>query len=83
MRPGDIVATKTGLMAYNGGRKQNASFTPVESYSGLSPELRRKLTETKIEPVAAAAPAPPPPASELVTGTVKRGSKTKRVQLSR
>src|SRR5882672_8974805 len=47
LRPGDIVATNAGLMAYNGGnggaKKQAASFTPISSYSGLSGDLRRKL----------------------------------------
>ena len=88
LRPGDIVATNRGLMAYNGtnggGRKQTASFTPIASYSGLSSELRRKLTETKIEP-AEAAPAPPPPAaaSQGDTTATTRGTKGKRVQVAR
>src|SRR5712671_2279212 len=47
LRPGDIVATNAGLMAYNGSvgsaKKQTASFTPVSSYSRLSGDLRRKL----------------------------------------
>jgi hypothetical protein len=86
LRPGDIVATNSGLMAYNGhiGRKQTASFTPIASYSGLSSELRRKLTGTKIEP-AEATPAPPPPAaaSQGDTTDTTRGSKNKRVQAAR
>ena len=60
LRPGDIVATKSGLMAYNGGASADANFTPIASYSGLSAELRRKLTETKITPAAGTRPAPPP-----------------------
>ncbi len=56
LRPGDIVATDTGLVAYNGGAKrQSSNFTPIETYAGVSAELRRRLTETKITP---AAPAP-------------------------
>ena len=51
-------------MAYNGGngtgRRQAATFTPIQSYSGLSAELRRKLTETKIDPVLQT-PTPVPP----------------------
>jgi hypothetical protein len=85
LRPGDIVATNSGLMAYNGhiGRKQTASFTPIASYSGLSSELRRKLTGTKIEP-AEATPAPPPAAaSQGDTTATTRGSKNKRVQAAR
>jgi len=75
LRPGDIVATNSGLMAYNGhiGRKQTASFTPIASYSGLSSELRRKLTGTKIEP-AEATPAPPPPAAAARATRPRRGA---------
>src|SRR5262249_56432668 len=39
LRPGDIVATNAGLMAYNGsggGRPQASNFTPIQSYSGPS-----------------------------------------------
>lgn len=31
LRPGDIVATQNGLMAFRTGRNQNAEFTPVDS----------------------------------------------------
>jgi Protein of unknown function (DUF2865) len=83
LQPGDIVATNNGLMAYNGnyGRGHAASFTPIASYSGVSAELRRKLTETKIEP-AAAAPAPPPVKPVDTTATVRSG-KNKRAQVER
>ncbi len=83
LRPGDIVATNNGLMAYNGGggRKPGASFTPIASYSGLSPELRRKLTETKIEP-ATATPAAPAPVAPTDTTASTRG-KSKRAQVER
>jgi uncharacterized protein DUF2865 len=85
LRPGDIVATKDGLMAYNGssggGRKQAANFTPIQSYPGLSSELRRKLTETKIDPVE---PTPPPQVSTKPADpapTVRGGKR--RVQVDR
>lgn len=47
LRPGDLVATQTGLMAYTGlkprrGTAQAGEFTPVKS-SGLPAELRGKL----------------------------------------
>jgi hypothetical protein len=48
LRPGDIVATNAGLMAYNGGTN-GPTFTPISAYAGLSADLRRQLTETKIE----------------------------------
>ena len=82
LRPGDIVATKIGLMAYNGGARRQ-SFTPIGSYSGLSADMRRKLTETKISP-ASETPAPPPP--QVKPGdspATVRTAKNKRVQADR
>ena len=56
LHTGDIVATNDGLVAVTGtGRKQTAEFTPVQSYSGLSAELRQRLAETKVVPADAAA----------------------------
>ena len=56
LRPGDIVATANGLVAYSGTQTANGrstEFTPVSSYSGLTPELRARLGEMKVAPVAA------------------------------
>ncbi|KPF96251.1 hypothetical protein IP86_16965 [Rhodopseudomonas sp. AAP120] len=55
LRPGDIVATATGLAAYNGirlGAEQTPDFTPVADYPGLTAQLRAKLGEMKVAPVA-------------------------------
>ena len=83
LRPGDIVATNTGLMAYNGGAKrQTANFTPIESYSGLSAELRRKLTETKIAPTLER-PAPPPQVKQDDSTPPVRNAKNERVRVDR
>jgi hypothetical protein len=88
LQAGDIVATNAGLMAYNGGtatgRRQASNFTPISSYSGLSSDLRRKLTETKIAP-ATEAPAPVAikpvaPADGVATA---RSARNKRVQADR
>jgi hypothetical protein len=77
LRPGDVVATSTGLVAYNGGRggsAQSSDFTPVSDYPGLTGAIRAKLTEMKVTPVKAeiaddrpliTAPAPRPPASVI------------------
>jgi len=83
LRPGDIVATNNGLMAYNGGTstRKAANFTPVAAYSGLPSDLRRKLTETKITP-AAATPTPAPVTPGDITGSI-RNAKNKRVQAER
>jgi Protein of unknown function (DUF2865) len=53
LRAGDIVAVNSGFAAYTGAKsaaRQASDFTPVEHYSGLSPEARRKLAETKVLP---------------------------------
>ena len=47
LRPGDIVATENGLVAFTGARSQ-AAFTPVKVYSGLSRGERSKLSELKV-----------------------------------
>ncbi len=77
LHPGDIVATNTGLMAYNGGSNQ-PNFTPIQAYSALSPDLRRTLAETKVTPVTEKPAAPVKQAQAS-----PRGSKNKRVQADR
>ena len=80
LRPGDIVATNTGLMAYSAG-PNGSTFMPINAYAGLSADLRRQLTETKIEP-AAEGPAPPPPVRQAEATSV-RSTKNKRAQVDR
>lgn len=56
LRPGDVVATASGLVAYSGvrvGNDQTAEFTPVSSYPGLTAEVRARLGEIKVAPVNA------------------------------
>jgi hypothetical protein len=64
LRPGDVVATASGLVAYSGvrvGANQTAEFTPVAAYPGLTSEVRAKLGEMKVTPVTAELdPAPLP-----------------------
>jgi len=72
LRAGDIVATNDGFVAYNGGRQQSARFTPINSYSGLSAELRQHLATARITPSQPTPrPEPAPPAGD------------RRVQVSR
>lgn len=55
LRPGDVVATSSGLVAYSGGRSgngQTAEFIPVANYPGLTADVRAKLGEMKVAPVA-------------------------------
>ena len=56
LRPGDVLATSSGLVAYSGvrvGNDQTAEFTPVSSYPGLTAEVRARLGEIKVAPVNA------------------------------
>ena len=72
LRPGDVIATTDGLVAYSGvriGASQTAEFTPVASYPGLTAETRARLGEMKVAPVSAdmlANESPPPEASRDV-----------------
>jgi hypothetical protein len=56
LRPGDVVATTTGLVAFSGNRSggmQSEDFTPVASYPGLTASVRTALGEMKVAPVHA------------------------------
>src|SRR6266404_2041326 len=72
LRPGDVIATTDGLVAYSGvrvGASQTAEFTPIASYPGLTAEVRARLGEMKVAPVAAemvTSEAPLPQASRDV-----------------
>jgi hypothetical protein len=72
LRPGDVIAATNGLVAYSGvrvGASQTAEFTPVASYPGLTAEVRARLGEMKVVPLAAemvASEAPLPEANRDV-----------------
>jgi hypothetical protein len=56
LRSGDVIATTSGLVAYTGvklGANQAAEFTPVASFPGLTADVRARLGEMKVAPVAA------------------------------
>jgi hypothetical protein len=53
LRPGDIVATKNGLMVFTGSKEvphQTGDFIPAEDYKGLSAGMRRTLGELRVAP---------------------------------
>jgi hypothetical protein len=86
LHPGDIVATPTGLMAYSGGnQRQSSSFTPIESYAGVSEELRQRLTSTKVSPETAAPVivTPKVTAEDKSAERPRRNQGNKRVQVER
>ena len=82
LRPGDVIATTSGLVAYSGARvgaSQAAEFTPVASYPGLTADVRARLGEMKVAPAAAemlAREAPLPEASREVVLPVTSALKT-------
>ncbi|HKS19760.1 MAG TPA: DUF2865 domain-containing protein [Bradyrhizobium sp.] len=79
LRPGDVVATTSGLVAYTGikvGNSQAAEFTPIASYPGLTAEVRARLGEIKVAPVSAEMVADNPlPEMGEVTSTVSTAPK--------
>jgi Protein of unknown function (DUF2865) len=92
LRPGDVVATTNGLVAYSGvrtGANQTAEFTPVASYPGLTAEVRARLGEMKVAPVSTemiADEAPSPETGRDVAAPVtsvpkSSSSKAKRADL--
>jgi hypothetical protein len=84
LRPGDVIATTSGLVAFSGvriGNDQTAEFTPVASYPGLTAEVRARLGEMKVAPVSAEVAASDVPASLInpnvdppTTGSVPRSA---------
>jgi hypothetical protein len=79
LRPGDVLATSSGLVAYSGirlGNDQTAEFTPVSSFPGLTAEVRARLGEIKVAPVNAEviadAPLPQLRDEPVTTGSVPK-----------
>ena len=67
LRPGDVIATTSGLVAYTGirvGANQAADFTPVASYPGLTADVRARLGGMKVAPVIAETVASDAPLAE-------------------
>jgi hypothetical protein len=79
LRPGDIVVTKTGLVAFTGAKNKVADFTPIDSYRGLSKSTRDKLSDVKIMPTAGA----PELTSSATPPVAARDDDRRRVQLER
>lgn len=50
LRPGDVVATQQGLVAFTGRADGAANFTPVQSYSHFSKSYREQLSILRVTP---------------------------------
>lgn len=48
LKPGDVVATDRGLVAFSGRQGGAANFTPVESYAYFSKSYREQLSALRI-----------------------------------
>ena len=73
LRPGDVIATTDGLVAYSGNKDasgQAAEFTPIASYPGLTSEVRARLNAMKVAPVRAEMVAGDAPAPETSSSVV-------------
>src|SRR5580692_7583065 len=90
LRAGDVIATTDGLVAYSGikvGNNQSPEFIPVASYPGLTAEVRARLGEMKVAPVAADAIDNEAPRLDMsgdvtasITSTPKTLSRAKRAE---
>ncbi len=80
LRPGDVVATKTGLLAVTGMKNKVADFTPIDSYRGLAKSTRNKLADMKIMPPNPGAPKITP---VTMATTGRAHDENRRAQLAR
>jgi Protein of unknown function (DUF2865) len=79
LRPGDVVATTSGLVAYSGSRgSQGSDFTPVASYPGLTADIRARLGEMKVAPVSAEMIASDAPLSDVTSSVAPATMAPKR-----
>jgi hypothetical protein len=81
LRPGDIVASDNGFVAYTGSRRQNAEFTPLTN-SEFTSELRQKLARAKIVP-RNATPVPTPEQFAAMRAATDDGASADRKRASR
>lgn len=60
LRPGDVVATRNGMVVFTGRKNYTADFTPVESYTRFSKSYRDQLAAMQIMLPNPAAPKATP-----------------------
>jgi hypothetical protein len=79
LRSGDIVASENGFVAYAGGSRKNAEFTPIHAGSGPG-DFRQKFAAAKIEPRNA---TPVPPQALVDNAKPERRGRDRRAQITR
>lgn len=57
LKPGDVVATADGMMAFTGRKNGAAEFTPAAGYSHFSKGFRDQLSDMRIAPERPTTPA--------------------------
>jgi len=75
-----VIATTSGLVAYSGvktGISQAPEFTPVASYPGLTADVRARLGEMKVAPVAAEMLANDAPLPDAAVTVVPKSAPTR------
>jgi hypothetical protein len=80
LRPGDIVATKSGMMAFIGMKNKVAAFAPVDSTRAVPKSTRDKLAGVKIMP---SSPGAGGPLESLAGQSAVSHAGTRSAQLSR
>jgi hypothetical protein len=78
LRPGDVVATRNGMVVFTGRKDKTANFTPVESYAYFSKSYRDQLAAMQIMPPNPGAPPATPvtlPLSSAVQGYDRSASR--------
>ncbi len=79
LRPGDIVATRNGLVAFTGMKNKVADFAPLGSDRAILKSTREKLAGVKIMPTSRDASR----ATPMVLSEGTRSDDNRRAQLSR
>jgi hypothetical protein len=67
LKPGDVVATSKGLVAFSGGKRADAGFTPVQDYTHFSKGYRNQLSTMRIAPSTPGAPGEFTPSASLAS----------------
>jgi len=80
LRPGDVVATQSGLVAFTGMKNKVADFTPIDSYRGVPKSTRDKLSDVRIMPPNPGAPNVTP---VTLTNSARARDDNRSAQLSR
>jgi hypothetical protein len=78
LRPGDVVATRNGMVAFTGHKNGTAEFTPAASYPHFSKSYRDELAAMQIMPPNLSAPPAMPvklPLSSAAQGRDRSASR--------